>query len=89
MNKMEHVFLNCVCSTPEHTIRFSYFKGNEEVYVAIYLSSFPFWKRLYYGLKYILGLDVPSGHYFEETVLNYDELDKLIKTLEDIKNKSA
>lgn len=67
MRKLEHYHFDCGCSSAEHTLRFTldpcmHHQYGPELYAEIYLNDHRgFWKRLWYGLKYICGFKSRYG----------------------------
>ena len=85
MDKPE--YFECRCSTPEHTLRF-WFDDDEEfpcVYASVFLDNDPWHKRVWRGIKYILGYKCRYGH-FNEFLLRPEDADRLIAILEALKN---
>ena len=84
---MKSEYIECSCSTPEHTIRFIYEEDvhiKDTVYLCVFLQHFPFFKRIWIAIKYIFGYKCIYGH-FDEAVLNKEGIDKLRNFLEKIK----
>lgn len=78
----KHIFnVNCACGANEHHMTFTYYDGDNEVYVQYFLQSQPFWKRLILGIKYIFGYKCRYGH-FGETVLDRQAAGAIIQSLE-------
>lgn len=86
MNTEHSEHLVCQCSSPEHTLNFIYFNEDQELYGFIHLNHFPLWKRLWIGLKYILGFHSKHGH-FAEFMMRSDDVAKLVKVLEVVEKK--
>lgn len=63
----------CSCHSYEHQINFDWDEDDQQLIVSIHLSSFPFWKRLTNGLKYIFGYKCKFGE-FEEIILNPSQI---------------
>jgi len=58
--------VHCDCLSDEHQIRFMYNKSDElpELYITVHLSDCnPWYKRLWVGIKYILGYKSKYGHW--------------------------
>lgn len=85
-NDLNNEQLVCQCSSPEHTLNFIYFNEEGELYGLIHLNHFSFFKRLWVGFKYILGLYPKHGH-FEEFIMRSDDLSKLTKVLQLVEKK--
>lgn len=58
----------CACGDVEHQMIFRTIDGDDDVYVSIYLVKLPFFKRLWFGLKYIFGYQSKYGA-FDEVIL--------------------
>ena len=53
---MKHEYIECECGTPEHNLRFTWDPEWEELFVEVFLSGhYGFFKRLWFGIKYIFG----------------------------------
>ena len=85
--KKESVFAQCECSHPEHYVEFSWFHDDTiiefpEMYIQVGMARLGFWKRLWHGVKYIVGhrSDFVGGSY-EEAVLDQEDVEKLIEFL--------
>lgn len=88
MDKPE--YFECRCSTPEHTLRF-WFDDDEEypcVYASVFLDGPPWHRRLWLGLKYILGYKSRYGH-FAEFMLRPEDADRLIGVCEALKRAKS
>lgn len=75
----------CECSSTEHQIIIS-MDGDEDpsmsmCYAHIFLTEYSFFKRLFYGLKYIFGYKCKYGH-FEEFIFNREDAPKLQKVVD-------
>lgn len=77
---MEFRYLECECSTPEHTVRFA--RDEDCTYITFFLEGGPWYKRVVTGLKYIFGYKCRYGH-FDEVVLRDDKVKKLVEILTD------
>lgn len=80
MNDFTHI--TCVCTSPEHTLRFSFDEEEKEVYTEVYLKQYRgFFKRVWIALKYIFGYSSRYGHW-DCTIMNDAESRKLHGFLE-------
>lgn len=61
-------FLVCDCGDISHQLAIQKMDSGE-VIVSVHLTKFPFWKRLWNGIKYIFGHTSRYGD-FEEVILN-------------------
>lgn len=83
-------YLECRCSTPEHTLRF-WFDDDKDfpcVYVSVFLEEYPWYRRLWLGLKYIFGHKCRYGH-FSEFMLRPEDADRLASIAEGLKSSGA
>ena len=80
----EFRYLECRCSTPEHTVRFA--KDEDFVYMTFFLADLPWFSRVVNAVKYVFGYKCMYGH-FDEVVLGKEELGSLIEILEEAKNE--
>jgi hypothetical protein len=70
-------FLICSCNSSEHTLRFMYDKGENEIYTEVYLNQHNnLFKRLLVAVKYVFGYTSKYGH-FDCTILNKQSARKL------------
>jgi len=77
--KMKHEYVECKCGTVEHVLRFTWDPDPDwdEICVDVHLQyHYGFFKRLWYGIKYILGFKSRYGQ-FDEAILSYEEVEKL------------
>lgn len=88
MDKPE--YFECQCRTPEHTLRL--WLDNDEDYPCIYASVFldgePWHRRLWLGLKYIMGHKSRYGH-FGEFMFRPEDADRLISMIEALKRAKS
>lgn len=85
--------LICECHSVEHQIIISYSDDETEkgekypmCYAHIHLSKVSFWRRLYYGIKYIFGYQCRYGS-FEEFIFNPEDASKLQNVVNYLKNE--
>jgi hypothetical protein len=92
---MQIKYVECVCSSEQHTIRFIYFPRQKaeqghvdgpELYMSTFLPHFGFWKRVWNAIKYVCGCNCKYGH-FEETVLSPKKAQEIIDLMEDYKKE--
>jgi len=78
--KTQHIL--CECSSPEHTVVFSWAteKEDNELYIGFYWdgNSVPFRKRVWRAIKYIFGYG--SGE-FDGTIMYRETAEQLRNTL--------
>ena len=76
---METKYIECSCHLPEHTLRFTLDDDPdwEAIFIETYLSHyFGFFKRLWYGVKYIFGYKNKYSA-FDTTVLCREQIKEL------------
>ena len=73
---MKRDILICECHSTEHQIVIGKDEEDGVVYCHIHLSNRPWWKRLYYGIKFIFGYKCKYGHW-DEFLFNPNDVDKL------------
>jgi len=57
-------YFECECGADEHTLRFVLDKEDPRIYTSIFLHQYrPGWKRVWTGIKYILGYKSKYGHW--------------------------
>ena len=79
--------LICNCSSVEHQIVIRKDEEDNIVYCEIHLMKLSFLKRLWKGIKYILGYKCKYGN-FEEFIFSKEHGDKLIELGNFLKEKS-
>lgn len=78
---------DCDCYDHIHAMRLMYDADNKELSVEFYMDPYlGFWKRLYYGFRYIVGLEAKHDHY-GGAVMGKEKTDELRAFLEEIKNE--
>ncbi len=82
----ENFYFECDCSLPTHTIHVTY--DEDFCYITTSLSTSGFWKRVKYGIKYIVGWKSDYGE-FQETLLSPESAQELINVLESFVRKKA
>ena len=72
-------YFECRCSSDEHTLRLWFDDDPEDpsVYASVFLAELPFHRRLWEGLRYILGRKCRYGH-FQEFILRPEDRERLI-----------
>ena len=71
----------CACGDTEHQAIFRTIEGDDDVYMAIHLVKLPFFKRLWYGLKYIFGYQSKYGA-FDEIIITKKHKQTLSRVLQ-------
>lgn len=79
-------FFDCQCISCEHTLRFMYFEEELEtekhisqtanLYLTIQLDKYPWYKRIWMGIKYIFGYRCKYG-YYNEWIMHPDDIPRL------------
>jgi hypothetical protein len=67
MNKP--TYLECACSSPDHTLRMIRFEDTNEVFLSVHLTPYNWYKRIIVAIKYVLDYTSKYGH-FEEIILS-------------------
>ena len=81
---MNEHHISCACYSPEHSLTWTYEKGEEEIYLTFHLNFKPFLWRLLNAIKYVLGCRCQYGH-FDEVILGVDDRNELIEFLQQTK----
>ncbi len=82
-NKMEKTIITCDCSDLSHSVQFAWFPEDRQsnidyLYVTTLLNrSAPWYKRIYYGLRYIFTGDTSKYGISQETCLTPDQVIEL------------
>ena len=85
---IENHYFECVCLSPEHTLKFTLDQGDNypDLHTSIYLNSYQSWyKKLWIGIKYIFGYPCKYGHW-DTFHLTPEDTNKLINLLERYQN---
>jgi len=71
------LILECSCGLSEHQIDLLYWADDEdaELYLSPHLCPFPFWMRLWLGVKYVLGYRSQYGDYAELVLFKRDVME--------------
>lgn len=78
-------YFECRCSTAEHTMRFWLDEEQEPcVYASVFLSDFPWYARIWAGIRHALGFKSKFGH-FEEFILRPEDRQRLVSLLNRLK----
>lgn len=87
MQPLETEHFDCECYTPEHTVRFTYDPDDGDLYMSVYLWKWPFWKRLWIGVKYIFGYTSRFGDFDGGASFRKEDLNRLAKLALRAKNR--
>ena len=81
----------CACASDEHTLRLMHFKGDpekaddlDEVYWSVYLNPFPWYKRLWIAMRYVLGHRSKFGSWDSGPMMDADAVHQLREFLRDV-----
>lgn len=77
MKELEELII-CACGDVEHQIIFRTIEDDSDVYMSVHLARCSFFKRLWYGIKYIFGYRCKFGA-FGEFILTNERPNHLIK----------
>ena len=57
-------FFECACFSDEHTLKFTYIPGDDEIYTSVYLSQYRnVFQRVWEAVKYVFGHRSRYGHW--------------------------
>lgn len=77
---MSKKYIDCVCSSEEHVVRFIFDIDEDSRFSSIYLGTqlapLPFFERVVAAIKYIFGYECKYGHW-EETIIDLDAAKEL------------
>lgn len=65
MDKFKTTYIECACTSTEHTLCLRGFPEEKELYINLQLPKQKFFKRLIAGIKYIFGYQSRYGHWDE------------------------
>lgn len=75
--------VRCVCHSNQHLVHLDWFKEDPELCVSVYLSPYlGFWKRVWGGMKYIVGYK-PTHSHWDSILVSVDDA----KDIKDILDK--
>ena len=80
MKELEEIII-CACGDVEHQMIIRSIDGDDDVYVSIHLVKLGFFKRLWYGIKYIFGYQCKYGA-FDEIIITKKDKHKLSKVIQ-------
>ena len=85
--KIEHldreVFI-CDCHSIEHQYAFWYDEDDNELWFEPHLVVYPWYKRLWGGIKYIFGYTTRYGNW-DSMIINHDDIIKISQYLDKVK----
>lgn len=66
--------IQCACYSDEHNLYFHWFNDEPDcMYISLHLRELPFFRRLWFAIKYIFGYHCKYGH-FEEFIWSPDQV---------------
>jgi hypothetical protein len=77
-------FFLCDCTHAEHTLRANYNQEWNTLNFDIFLATHSWYKRVWYGLKYMFGFKSKYGH-FTDIVFSPKDCDRLIALMSRMK----
>ena len=84
MSAITHEFIVCSCMSDEHVVHFMYCEwgeGDNDLYMSVFLRGWPWWKRLWIALRYVLGHRSKYGEFDGGFSLSEKEKNKLVAFL--------
>lgn len=78
---IEHQHFDCQCTELAHSLRFSVDPTDGDIWIDVHLNRLPWHKRLWIGVKYILGVN-DRGIQYEETLLRHEDYQRIRDMLE-------
>lgn len=70
-------YVECACTSDEHTLRFTLDAEEEGIYTSVYLNTYRQWyKRVWVAIKYIFGYHCIHGHW-DCTLIDRDNIHQL------------
>lgn len=78
--------LICQCASLEHQAIVTTFDDEPKVYISIHMAKHSFLKRLWHGIKYILGYKCIYGD-FEEIILHKEHITQVENILKQLETK--
>jgi hypothetical protein len=86
-NPLKTKYVECACSSAEHTIRLVLDKEEHEIYLEVFLANHDsFIKRGITAIKYLFGYKCRYGH-FEGALLTQPQIRELINTFIEFDSK--
>jgi hypothetical protein len=74
---MENQHYDCACYSDEHTLRFTLDPEDGDIYASQFMNHwFPWWKRVWVGLRYVFGYKCKYGH-FDCWIMRDEDAEKL------------
>lgn len=86
--KTAEQYYQCACYSDEHMVKVYQDFEDNQVYLIIALRKFGFFRRLWAGIKYILGYECKFGH-FDEFIFQSEDVTCFRKVLEQAEIKIA
>lgn len=73
---IERQHFDCQCTELCHSLRFTVDPTDGDVWIDVHLNRLPWHKRLWIGIRYILGID-DRGVQYEETILRHEDYQRI------------
>lgn len=81
VQQLQTKYVECACSSLEHSVRFCYYKDEPDtLYITVHLNKLSFFERLILAVKYVFGYQSKYGC-TEETILGPPEINNLYNIL--------
>lgn len=84
-------FFECICHSDEHTLRFSYDPGPEEmgIWAGVFLNQYHnIFQRIWITIKYVFGYKCKYGHW-DCFQFKYNDIDRFVDMLTTYKNSAC
>ena len=90
MNSQPEEVLNCACYDAAHMVRLSLWRrpSGPDLIITVHLTPRPLLQRVWRGLQFVMGRDVPYGH-FDETLLQVKDVPRLRHLLDEFEQASG
>lgn len=73
MADMEDHYFSCACHSDDHVFRFVFDPDDRELYLSVFLCQYrPWYKRLWYAARYVLGYRSRYGDWDSTTIREKD-----------------
>lgn len=82
----QRIYIECDCHHPEHLVSIKYEDEDDSVSLYVHLKKYGFFKRLWRGIRYILGYQSRYGAY-DEFIIPKPGADMMIEELKKIEGK--
>lgn len=84
---MQQEYFECSCYSTEHTLKFIFDDDPDfpNLYVHVFLSEEPWYRRILKAIKYVFGYKCRYGH-FDEFVMRHEDCDRFISIVQKYKD---